>query len=254
MTNNPISGAGYAFNGLSLIFRPGLRPFVIVPVLVNILVFSLLVWGGLLLFEDFMDWLLPADSWLSQSSWLSWLTEPISWLLWLIFAVAAVLIVFYTFTAIANLIASPFNSLLAEKVEMHLSGKEIDQSTSWSKMLKDVPTSLLSELRKLLYFVLRALPLLLLFLIPGINILAPFLWAAFAAWYLALEYADFPMGNHNILFREQHSRLRRIRFNALGFGAGVTLLMAIPGINFLAMPAGVAGATVLWHRELAGKD
>jgi CysZ protein len=219
-------------------------------VLVNILVFSLAIWGGSLLFQDFMDWLLPKDSWLYQSSWLSWLTGPLSWLLWLLFAVTAVLIVFYGFTAVANLIAAPFNSLLAEKVEAMLSGKEVGQTTNWGKVLKSVPASVMSELRKLLYFVLRAVPLLLLFLIPGLNLFAPFIWAAFAAWYLALEYADYPMGNHDILFKEQHGRLRRIRFNALGFGAGVTLLMAIPGINFLAMPAGVAGATALWHREL----
>jgi CysZ protein len=254
MSNNPISGASHAFNGLTLVLRPGLRRFIIVPVLVNILVFSLLIWGGMLLFEDFMAWLLPADSWLLQNDWLSWLTQPLAWLLWLLFAVASVLVVFYTFTAIANLIASPFNSLLAEKVEAHLSGRPIEQDTGWSELLKDIPRTLASELRKLSYFVLRALPLLLLFAIPVVNLAAPFLWIAFTAWYTALEYADFPMGNHRILFKEQHQRLRRIRLNALGFGGGITLLMAIPLVNFLAMPAGVAGATLLWHRELSGQE
>ena len=101
--------------------------------------------------------------------------------------------------------------------------------------------------------VVRAQPFVtvILFLIPGINIAAPFLWLAFNAWYLALEYTDYPMGNHGILFRKQHTQLKRMRLNAMGFSGGVLAMMAIPGINFLAMPAAVAGATVLWTRELA---
>jgi uncharacterized protein involved in cysteine biosynthesis len=31
-------------------------------------------------------------------------------------------------------------------------------------------------------------------------------------------------------------------------------MMAIPGVNFLAMPAGVAGATALWTKELADEQ
>ena len=241
MKNNPLAGFRHSLSGLSLIFQPRLRRFVIVPVLINIMVFSLLIWGGSELFADLMERLLPADSWLSY----------LEWLLWPLFALTAVLVVFYTFTVIANLIAAPFNGLLAEKVEMILNGKEIDQASDWKQLLKDFLPSLYSEIKKLLYFVLRAVPLLILFLIPGVNIAAPFLWLAFNAWYLALEYTDYPMGNHGILFREQHTRLKRMRLNALGFGAGLLLLMAIPGVNFLAMPAGVAGATALWTKELA---
>jgi len=241
MKNNPLAGFRHALSGLSLVFNPQLRRFVLIPLLINILVFSLLIWGGSELFADLMERLLPADSWMSY----------LEWLLWPLFALTAVLVVFYTFTVIANLIAAPFNGLLAEKVEMLLTGKEINQDAGWKQLLKDLLPSLYSEIRKLLYFVLRAVPLLLLFLIPGVNIAAPFLWLAFNAWYLALEYGGYPMGNHSIQFREQHGQLKRVRLNALGFGAGVLLLMAIPGVNFLAMPAGVAGATALWTKELA---
>ncbi len=244
MKNNPLAGFRHALSGLPLIFQPQLRRFVIVPLLINILVFSLLIWGGSELFAGLLERLLPADSWLNY----------LKWLLWPLFALTVVLLVFYTFTVIANLLAAPFNGLLAEKVEMVLTGKEIDQGTDWKQLLRDFLPSLYSEVKKLLYFVLRAVPLLILFLIPGVNIAAPFLWLAFSAWYLALEYGDFPMGNHGILFSEQHARLKRIRLSSLGFGAGLLLLMAIPGVNFLAMPAGVAGATALWTKELADEQ
>ncbi len=83
------------------------------------------------------------------------------------------------------------------------------------------------------YFLLRAIPLLILFLIPGLNIAAPFLWLAFSAWFLALEYGDYPMANHGLLFKEQHRRLQQARFTALTFGGGLTLLMMVPILNFV---------------------
>ncbi|MCU7808044.1 MAG: sulfate transporter CysZ [Candidatus Thiodiazotropha sp. (ex Semelilucina semeliformis)] len=243
MANTPLDGAGYLIRGLSLITKPGLRPFVLIPLTVNIVVFSLLVWLGLDQFEGLMDRFLPSDE-----SWLSWLR----WLLWPLFAIALVLIIFYTFTVIANLIAAPFNGLLAEKVERYLGGDLPQQPSGVKQVMKDVAPSLLSEVRKMSYFLLRAIPLLILFIIPGINLIAPFLWIAFSAWFLALEYADFPMANHKLTFKAQHQRLKQSRLTALAFGGSLTLMMMVPLLNFLAMPAAVAGATVFWRERLQG--
>lgn len=240
MKNNPITGAGYLIEGLRLLNRPGIRPFVWMPLLVNILVFSLLVWTGVHEFERLLSWLLP------ESSWLSYLR----WLVWPLFAASAVLLIFYTFTVIANLIAAPFNGLLAEKVEQSLGGETPTGEGSIRALLKDLLPSIASELRKLSYFLLRAVPLLILFLIPGINLVAPVLWLLFNAWYMALEYADFPMANHGLKFSAQHARMKKIRLTALGFGGALTLLMLVPILNFVAMPAAVAGATALWYRGL----
>lgn len=242
MANNPLSGAGYLLRGLNLIGKPGLRPFVIIPLLINIIVFSLLIWLGIDQFEVLMDRFLPSDE-----SWLAWLR----WLLWPLFAIVIMLVVFYTFTVIANLIASPFNGLLAEKVELYLGGRLPEQPGGFTQVMKDLIPSLLSELRKLLYFAKWAIPLLILSFIPGINVTAPFLWFAFSAWFLALEYGDFPMANHGLKFKEQHQRLKQERLNALAFGGSLTLLMMVPVLNFLAMPAAVAGATVFWKERLS---
>jgi len=243
MANNPLDGAGYLMRGLGLIAKPGIRPFVLIPLAINILIFSLLIWLGLDQFETLMDRFLPA-----QDSWLAWLR----WLLWPLFAIAIVLVIFYTFTVFANLIAAPFNGLLAEKVERHLGGELPQQPGGIKQMMRDVLPSLLSELRKMGYFLLRAIPLLILFLIPGLNLAAPFLWMAFSAWFMAVEYGDFPMANHGLKFKQQHQRLKQSRLTALAFGGSLTLMMMIPVLNFFAMPAAVAGATVFWHERLKG--
>ena len=121
-------------------------------------------------------------------------------------------------------------------------------------MADEALTRAVSELRKLLYFLLRALPLGLLFLIPGVNIAAPFLWALFSAWMLAIEYVDYPMANHLLHFSEQRRRLRKRRLLSLGFGGSSLLMTMIPLVNFLAMPVSVAGATAMWVHELKGRQ
>jgi CysZ protein len=234
VNNSPISGAGYLLLGLKLLNRPGLRRFVVMPLLINILVFTALAWNGITQFEALLDWMLPQDSWLSY----------IRYILWPLFAIAAILVTFYSFTIVANLLAAPFNGLLAEKAELMLTGQLPSQP--YPGIAQAVWPAIRSELIKLRYFIIRALPLLILFLIPVINLIAPILWTLFGIWYLALEYADYPMANSGLEFKDQHAHNKKRRLAALGFGGGLTLLMMVPILNFAAMPAAVVGATAMW--------
>ena len=240
-----LKGFGYLLEGIRLIRLPGLRRFVLTPLLVSSLLFAGLMFAALTGFEWLLDYLLGF-----LPGWLQWL----QYLLWPLFAVSALLVLVYGFTLLANLIGAPFNGLLAEAVERQLTGQSLEQTGNWRALMADILPSLWSELQKLGYFALRGLPLLVLFLIPGINILAPVLWTIFSAWMLALEYADYPLGNHGVKFRDQRPRLRHRRFLMLGFGLTVLGLMLIPIVNFVAMPAAVAGATALSVRELRGMD
>lgn len=235
--SNPFAGVGYFFQGLGLIFRPGLRRYVAIPLAINISLFGGLIWLGADQFERFLNWLMP-----DLPQWLQWS----EWLLWVLFAVAALLILFFTFSLLANIIAAPFNGLLAEAVEIHLSGKALPNGGGWQKMLRELVPTLIDELRKLIYLLLWSLPFLLLFLIPVINLIAPFTWLAFTAWMLVVEYADYPMGNHGLRSDEQKQRLGEKRLLALGFGSTVSVATMIPLFNFLVMPAAVAGATAMW--------
>jgi CysZ protein len=59
------------------------------------------------------------------------------------------------------------------------------------------------------------------------------------------------MGNHGLRFGEQKKRLRQKRFLSLGFGGAVSIAVMIPVLNFLAMPAAVAGATAMWVEQFS---
>ncbi len=239
MANNPVAGVGYVVQGLRLLTRPGLKRFVALPLLLNILLFGGLIWYGGHWFDLFMDRMLP-------QSW-----DALRWLLWPIFAVSALVMGFFTFTLLANLISAPFNGLLAEKVEKHLTGKRPHSDLG---LLASIVPSILHELHKIGYFALLAVPVLLLFLVPVVQLAAPFVWLAYSAWVLAVEYADYPMANHLLRFRQQRERLRDKPLTAFGFGAGVLFMTMVPVLNFLAMPTGVAGATAMWVGEWRGGE
>ncbi|MGB5716884.1 MAG: sulfate transporter CysZ [Gammaproteobacteria bacterium] len=234
------SGMHYLLEGWRLVRQPGLRRYVAVPLLVSCVFFGGAIFGLTHWLELLINLLLGY-----LPGWLNWLR----YLLWPLFAVAGVLIIFYSFSLITNLIAAPFNGMLAEAVEKHLTGQPIETG-GWQAFAKDFIPSILSELRKLLYFLLRALPLGILFLIPGINIAAPFIWGLFSAWMLAIEYVDYPMANHLLHFSTQRKLLRQRRMLSYGFGGSSLLMTMIPVVNFLAMPVSVAGATAMWVGEL----
>ncbi len=228
-------GFSYALGGLREIGNPALRRFVVIPLLINVLLFAVVIWGAA---ELFSAWLDSIFSWLPD--WLGFL----DWLLWPLFILTVLLIVFYLFTVVANLLGSPFNGLLSEKAELYLyPGTVLPSSGPLWKELVRAPWI---ELRKLLYVLLWAIPLLLLFLVPGINALAPLLWWVFGAWVLALEYLDYPMSNHAVRLGHQRTLLAEHRPLALGFGTATLMLTLIPVVNFVVMPAAVIGATRLW--------
>ena len=225
-------GIKYFFNGSRYLFKPGIKRFVIIPLLINICLFSVGLWLGLQWFDKLLAEVLP--------SWLSWA----EYILLPLFTLSYFLIVFYLFALLANVIAAPFNGLLAEKVEQLIQQKNIDDTTQ--KLLPTIIPSISSELSKLVYFAFRSLPILLLFLIPGVNLIAPAVWFIFTSWMLSLEYLDYPLGNHNILFKQTRLLVKQQRTTCLSFGAVISAFTLIPFVNFFVMPIAVVGATLLY--------
>ncbi len=237
--NNTAIGISYLLAGFNLITQPGLRRFVIIPILLNIMLFSLFIMISIHWFKHALHWL---DNWLP--TWLHWL----HWLLWPLFAITFLALFAYGFTFVALLIAAPFNGLLAEKVEALLTGHTAP-SVNTLQLLSDIPRVLIREIRKILYYLPRALGLFILFFIPLIQLAAPILWFIFTAWTMAMLYIDYPMDNHRVGFHDMHQRMRRQSSLSISFGAAITLLTFIPGLNLFIMPAAVAGATKLYVEQ-----
>lgn len=232
---NYIKGINDCLSGFSLIFKSGIRRYVIIPLIINTGLFATAIYILSQQMDIWLQKLLPG--------WLSWL----EWLIWPLFAVTILLIVFFTFTLIANLISAPFNSYLSASVELKLTGSKPENMVN-EPVWKTVVRTVGAEIRKTVYFLLWLIPLALLTIIPVINVAAPFAWFLFAAWSFSIEYMDSPLGNRGMLFEEIRAYSRKNRMRSLGLGTGVFVMTSIPVLNFLAMPVAVCAATKMTTR------
>ena len=245
MKGNPAIGLRYLIKGLGLITKPGLRLFVLIPLAINIVIFSILI---ALTVGQFYQWIEGFMGWLPAWEWLDF----IRWIIWPLVIGLLLVVVMYTFSIIANLIAAPFNNLLAEKTEELLTGQEVAAKETIAQAIKDTPRALGKELQKLLYYLPRALGLLILsvilfFVFPPLSTV---LWFLFGAWMMTLEYCDYPMENYKYPLRMVRQSIGQQRITSLGFGSGVMLGTMIPVVNFVVMPAAVCGATAYWVEEM----
>jgi len=242
MMENLLKGAGYLFKGFRLMNQQGVRRFAYLPMAINIVIFSVAIWLGYSQFDAWLDSLLP--TWLPD-----WLMTAVMWIIMPIFTALVSIIVFFSFSIIANFLASPFNGPLAEAVERSLTG-QTPTVLPWQQIIKDTPSVLWNELKKIKYFLLWIIPLFIFSWIPVVNIAAPILWFLFSGWMLTLEYHDYPMGNHQLKFPEQRDKLKTQRALTLGFGLTTLAVTMIPIVNFIVIPAAVAGATALYLEQL----
>ncbi|WP_261815718.1 sulfate transporter CysZ [Vibrio gallicus] len=234
------TGVGYFFTGAKLAMQPGLRRYVFMPLLINVLLI------GSALFYLFSN----LNSWIEQ--WIGGLPEFLEWLtyvLWPLLALTILATFSYFFSTLANFIAAPFCGLLAEKVEQTLSPEGMIEE-SWAELVKDVPRILAREWRKLRYLLPKAIGLFLLLLIPAFGqTVAPVIWFIFTSWMLAIQYCDYPFDNHKVDFQSMRMSLKGKQSKAYGFGALVALFTSIPILNLIIMPIAVCGATAMWVSE-----
>ncbi len=224
--NNPILAASYLFKGIALLGSAPLRHFILIPILINIILYSAALTLGYYYIDSLINAFIP--------SWLNWL----HWLLWPLIFVSFLIVGFFSFTALANLVSAPFYGKLAAKTLTLINSEAIDVSE------QPISKVMLAESKRLIYILRLAIPLLVLSFIPGINLIAPLLWALFSAWSMSLEYMAYPLENAGILFIEQKQLIKSIRWGALSFGGIAVLGLSIPVINIIIAPAAVIAATI----------
>ena len=235
----PLRGSGYLREGWQGIRQTGLRRYLVVPLLLNLTLFMALIGWGV---RQFNYWMARLMSYLPE--WAGF----VEWLLWPLFALVVLLVLFFGFSMLANLIASPFYGFLAEKIAEQERGL-VSPATSWQEILLVIPKSLGRECRKIAYYLPRLLGLLLLTLVPVVNLIASPLLLLFGIWMMAVQYIDYQADNDQVGFIDILRCLHNRRALSLGFGVPVYIGTLIPLVNLLVMPSAVAGSTLLWVRE-----
>lgn len=231
-------GFHYFVSGFSLIRTKGLKRFVFIPMTVNLILFAAAFTWLFSNLGESITWLL---SFIPE--WLGWFKDALAFVLWPLAVVSAFLIFGITFGTLANIIAAPFNGLLAEKLERHLTNQSLGDD-GFLALMKDVPRMVKREIVKLIYYVPRALLCLICLLF--IPLFGQLIWFFFGAWMMAVQYCDYPFDNHKIGFDEMRQKLKEDRFRNVSFGMAVSIGSLIPLVNLIVMPVAVCGATALF--------
>jgi CysZ protein len=236
-----MQGVQLFIEGARVARKPGLAKYSWLPALLSLAIIVTgvgLAFGYIGEFSSYLAALLPG--------WLEFLSIVLMPLIYLL----TVLIGGWLFGFLAVLIASPFLGDLSIEVE----ATQFETAPAHDpSFLHGMVSALGREVRKLGYYLPRLLVVLALSLIPIVNTAAPILWFLFGAWTLAIQFCDYPTENRGQPFRNTLHLLKANRTAALGYGSCATLALAIPVVNFLAIPVAVAGGTLL-HRRMQARS
>lgn len=225
-------------------------PWVIVPILFNSVLFGSAYWftgswlTGLIgsltagwALEGWLAFLNPA---------ISLVTGLLQLLVWLLLLALLAMV----FTNVVQLLAAPFMGFLAAQVDNRTAPalgfppqpEESIRSMVWRTVRR--------ELRKTGYWLLRAIPLLvlvtLLSLVPVVNLLAPAIWFIWSGWMIAIQYIDYGADTRLVSFDEMLARLREQRILVTSLGCLILGLTMLPLVNLVIMPVAVIAGTLFW--------
>jgi len=227
---------GYLIEGVRRLSTKGLKRFIILPILFNLILFSAL-------FYSVYHYLFPyAQIYINQlPAWLGFM----SGVLFVVFILSCFLIFLSAFTVVFNLLAAPFNGFLAEKAQ-YIFYNEVIPSLSFSTI---AIRSIKRQGHFILYFIPRFLCMCILFFIPFLHPVFPFIWFAFNAWILSVQYQDFAMDNNLVSFSEMKRKIAKNKAQTFGFGSLVHIISFIPLLNIFIMPAAVIGGVLMYCGE-----
>ena len=247
LVDNPVSrfskGFFYPFRAFRFINRhKKLYLYIFIPFCITVAVLSLFLSLGFTFFQQTIIHYIPQGE--------AWYWHILSGILWLFAVLITAVLVFFGFTAIGNLIASPFNDLLSEKTEEILTGRMSDEPFSLAAFWQNSRIILFTEVKKISIFLLGMLGLFILNLLPVIgSLLYGFLSIFWTILFLAVEYCGFLFARRQLSYQEQRRIVLANFAMLLGFGSGLFCILAIPFFQLLCIPLGVVGATSLLLNE-----
>jgi CysZ protein len=162
--------------------------------------------------------------------------------------VVAALISALTFTALTLLIGDPFYEVISERIEAGLGGTPGAVNLPWYRTLWP---NLADSIRLIALGIVLAIPLFLMGFIPVFGqTVVPVLNAIVGGWLITVELTGIPFNRRGLRLRDRRKILRANRSLALGFGIPVFLVLLLPVVAIIVVPAAVTGATLVTRRLL----
>ncbi|WP_248305404.1 EI24 domain-containing protein [Agromyces sp. H66] len=219
--------------------RPGIMLLGLIPAAI---VFAVIV-GALVALGFGMptltDWLTPfADGW--DDPWPGILRAAVGAILF----AAAIVLAAVTFTALTLAVGDPFYERIWHAVELEVGGSVPDHGLGFWRSVRD-------SLKLIGLGLVAAIAVALSGFVPVVGaVLAPTLGVILSGRLLAMELSSRAFEARGIAGSARRAILRGHRAQLLGFGVATQLCFMIPFGAVFAMPAAVAGSTLLARSAL----
>jgi len=235
-----IRAAGAPLRALGLIWRhKRLWPLAAAPFFLNLALFAIAFWLSYQYLGQWVRGLLPGGE--------GWWWAALMYFLLVLLVLALLALEIYLFAVVGRVVAEPFLELLTRRAEALAAGAPPGAAWSDSGLLRDVLRVLRQGLLRLAIYLGVMLPLLLLNFIPGLGgaVYAVLAWLV-TAYFLALEFLDYPLDRRGLSFKEKSRYVRSLGLGWLGFGSAVLLIGLVPVVNFTLLPLAAVGGTLLY--------
>ena len=237
-----VTGFSAPFRGVRyLITHKRLLLYALPPVIVTTALISLSWWLGIAYTDVLLEflWKPEGDAW-----YTTWLLKPLWWIVYVIMLLF-VLTFGTVFSYLASIpIAGPMFELLSEKVEEIETG--FAAPFDLVVMARNIVTTAIHVTLFLMLQLLIFGVILLIQLIPVVGqVLGTLLGGLTGPLLVGFVPFDYPTTIRLWKFREKLSFMFRNFALFLGFSLAATLLLYVPLINLVFLPACVVGATLL---------
>ena len=232
-----------------LLYCKGLKRVAILPLLVNIVLFSVLI-GFAFYLINLVD--LPGDVtwdfWGKVGSWCATAFNYVSGffeglLKWLVMLPLTFIICYFLFSMVGIVIASPFNDILSERVEKNICQQRDAIIVPFPDKIKLMTLSVWDSLRIVimqLVFTLLCLPFIFIPIVGSIPLIIV------TAWFTGLGYFDVSLARNNLRPRHKKKSFQLNKWRIFGLGFCMECSFMIPFLNLLFLPIAVTAGTYLY--------
>jgi CysZ protein len=239
-----LTGFGCPLQAAAFVLRrPSLWPWCIAPIVINVVVVVGVWWWVGELSREWLAGAVTKEGW----AWTA-LRFALSVLLVLLRIVAALA----AFVIFGNIASTPFNDFLSERVDRILTGWTQDEPFSLRRQALRILTTIAQEAKRLGIFLALTSALFIASFFPLATPVTASAQVLLTAWFLALDYVSYPLERRGtVLLGRKMAFVRANGEPCLGFGAAMAIICMVPLVNFVFIPIGVVGGTLLYAR-LAG--
>jgi uncharacterized protein involved in cysteine biosynthesis len=231
-------------NGVRTLLRYSkLRNIAIFPLIVDLIIFGVVVYLICFLYLPTMVTGILAES--GTGFWASILKAGAQTLAFVMGLIVSGIATF----ALGSWIASPFNSLLAEKSLVYFGARE-ESAFDTKKWLKTTLTMAAVGMIRSAILLLLGVALFVLSFVPVLHI--PILFIGF--FIISTDCLDYSLESLELNLRERFRYYSKHFMQISGFATGLGLTFLVPGLSFFLMPAAVVGAAHMAAENKAAKE